>query len=70
MVQGLFMLGGVVSVMAAICNWDWYFDTRNAKQIVNNVGRKRARIFYAVLGIILIGTAIFFFVETRAILNK
>ena len=60
-VQGIFALAGIVSLLASLLNWDWFFTTRNAQTIVRNVGRNRARI----LGIIIIGMAVFFFVETR-----
>lgn len=63
-VQGIFVLAGITSLMAAVFNWEWFFTTRNAQSIVRNVGRGRARLFYAVLGCILIGMGIFFFVET------
>ena len=39
--------------------------TRNAQTIVRNVGRGRARLFYGILGVIIIGMAVFFFIETR-----
>ena len=39
--------------------------TRNAQTIIRNVGRNRARLFYGILGIIIIGMAVFFFIETR-----
>ena len=52
-------------LLASLLNWDWFFTTRNAQTIVRNVGRNRARLFYGILGIIIIGMAIFFFVETR-----
>ena len=65
-VQGIFALAGIVSLLASLLNWDWFFTTRNAQTIVRNVGRnRRARLFYGILGIIIIGMAIFFFVETR-----
>ena len=63
-VQGIFALAGTVSLLASLLNWDWFFTTRNAQTIVRNVGRNRARLFYGILGIIIIGMAIFFFVET------
>ena len=47
-VQGIFALAGIVSLLASLLNWDWFFTTRNA-----------------ILGIIIIGMAVFFFVETR-----
>ena len=66
-VQGIFALAGIVSLLASLLNWDWFFTTRNAQTIVRNVGRNRARLFYGILGIIIIGMAVFFFVETSGI---
>ena len=53
-VQGIFALAGIISLLASLLNWNWFFTTRN-----------RARLFYGILGVILIGMAIFFFVETQ-----
>ncbi len=59
-VQGIFLLAGIVSLLAAIFNWDWFFTAHNARVIVQNVGRRQARWFYGVLGVILMATAVFF----------
>ena len=56
-VQGIFALAGIISLLASLLNWNWFFTTRNAQTIVRIVGRNRA--------VILIGMAIFFFVETQ-----
>lgn len=64
-VQTIFALAGTVSLLAALLDWDWFFTSRNAQPIVRNVGRRRARLFYGILGIIIIGMAVFFFIETR-----
>lgn len=66
-VQGLFAIAGIVSILAAILNWDWFFNTQNVQFIVKNVGRKRARLFYGILGLILVATAIFFFFQKESI---
>ncbi|GAK35793.1 MAG: immunity 17 family protein [Bacteroides graminisolvens] len=66
-VQGLFALAGIVSILAAVLNWDWFFNTQNVQFIVKNVGRKRARLFYGILGLILVATAIFFFFQKESI---
>ena len=52
-IQGLFVLVGLLSVLAAICNWNWFFTAQNTQFIVRNVGRKQARWFYALIGIFL-----------------
>lgn len=62
-IQGIFALTGTVSLLAALLDWEWFFTAQNTQFVVRNVGRKQARWFYGVLGVILITTAIFFFVS-------
>lgn len=63
-VQGIFAVAGIISLLAAILDWEWFFTARNTQFAVNSVGRKRARLFYGVLGVILIGMSVFFFLNT------
>lgn len=65
-IQGLFVVIGVLSLLAAIFNWDWFFTAQNTQFVVRNVGRKRARLFYALLGLLMIATAAYFFKEVQA----
>ena len=67
-VQAIFALAGITSLLASLLNW--FFTTRNAQTIVRNVGRGRARLFYGILGVIIIGMAVFFFVETRKAMGQ
>ena len=54
----LFIALGIFSVIAAILNLDWYFQTSGAMTFVRWLGRKGARIFYALLGLGLISSGI------------
>lgn len=63
-IQGIFALTGIISILAALLNWDWFFTAQNSQFIVRNVGRKRARLFYGILGGILISMSVFFFLNT------
>ena len=63
-VQGIFAVAGIISLLAAILDWEWFFTARNTQFAVKSVGRKRARLFYGVLGVILIGMSVFFFLNT------
>lgn len=45
---------GLFSLLGAILDWDWYMNHRKARFIVKILGRKGARIFYAILGLGLI----------------
>ncbi len=52
-VQILFSITGVLSLLAAIFNWEWFFSTNNVQFLIRNFGRNKTRLFYGVLGIIL-----------------
>ncbi|WP_288315110.1 immunity 17 family protein [uncultured Mediterranea sp.] len=64
LIQGIFAAAGIVSLLAALLDWDWFFTARNTQFVVRNVGRRQARLFYGVLGLILIATAVFFVLNT------
>lgn len=69
-VLGIFAVAGLVALLASTFNWNWFFNSRNARSIIQGMGRKRARILYGALGLILIGLALFFYIQTRnALLN-
>lgn len=63
-IQGIFAAAGIISVLAAVLDWEWFFTARNTQFAVRSVGRRRARLFYGVLGLILMATAVFFFLNT------
>ncbi len=65
-VQALFALAGIVSLLASLFNWNWFFTAQNARFIVQNVGRGRSRLFYGLLGVIMIAMAVFFYFETKS----
>ncbi|MBQ4589867.1 MAG: immunity 17 family protein [Bacteroidaceae bacterium] len=64
-IQGIFVVVGLLAILASLFNWDWFFQSQNTQFIVNNVGRKRARLFYALLGLLMIATAVYFFLEVQ-----
>ena len=64
-IQVIFVVVGLLAILASLFNWDWFFQSQNTQAIVRNVGRQRARLFYALLGILMIATAIYFFGEVQ-----
>jgi len=40
LVQGLFLLAGIVSFLATIFDWNWFFSAQNKQFVVWNIGRK------------------------------
>ena len=66
LIQGIFVVVGLLAILASLFNWDWFFQSQNMQAIVRNVERKRARLFYALLGVLMIATAVYFFLEVQA----
>ena len=67
LIQAIFVLVGLLSVLAALFNWEWFFTAHNTQFIVSNAGRQRARLFYAILGLLMIATGIYFFLNVQGI---
>ena len=68
-IQAIFVLVGFFTLLASLFNWDWFFTARNAQFIVANTGRKRARLFYAALGCLMIATGVYFFLSLQGIIE-
>lgn len=66
-IQALFVLVGLLAVLASIFNWDWFFTAQNSQFIVKNVGRRQARMFYAALGLLMMATGVFFFLSVQGL---
>lgn len=65
-VQLLFLLAGVVSLLASIFNWDWFFTTDNASFLVKRLGRNGARWAYGAIGALFIFAAVYFYYQIEA----
>jgi hypothetical protein len=66
-VQALFLLTGLVSLMASLFNSDWFFTTENASFIVKKLGRSGARWAYGTLGAVFIFAAVYFHYRTECL---
>ena len=60
---GILALNGIISLLAALLDWDWFFTAQNTQFIVRRVSRRLARLIYGVLGLILIAAAIYFITQ-------
>ncbi len=66
-IQALFVLVGLLALLASLFNWEWFFTAQNTRFIVANAGRGRARLFYGLIGILMMGTGIFFFLSLKGL---
>ncbi len=57
-IVSLFAFTGCLSVLASVCNWEWFFHSQNAQWILRYLGAKWTRVFYGIVGIGLLGTAL------------
>ena len=68
-IQSIFVLVGIFSIVASLMNWDWFFTAQNARFFVNQFGRQKARLCYAVIGGLMIFIGIYFFTVVQATLT-
>ena len=65
-VCGVFVIAGLVSACAAVCNWDWFFKSSNARMLTGRFSRRTGRILYFVLGCLILLMAVVLFKEASA----
>lgn len=65
-VQVIFLLSGIVSVLASLLDWDWFFTADNARFLVKRLGRNGARWAYGIIGALFIIAAIYFYYRIEA----
>lgn len=66
-IQAIFLLAGVIALLASLLNWDWFFTADNASFVVKRLGRGGARIVYGVIGTAFIFAAIFFYYRIKGL---
>jgi len=57
------MAAGIFAIIASILNWEFFFNSRKATFFMNVFGRNGTRIFYTLLGVLLIILAIKMFLK-------
>ncbi|MGL5937673.1 MAG: immunity 17 family protein [Phocaeicola sp.] len=65
--QAIFATMGILSILASLLNWKWFFAAQNMQAIISHIGYTGARIFYAVVGILLVAIALYFFFEVQKV---
>ncbi len=50
----VFIVSGAFAFLAAVLNWEWFMNHRKVRFFVRLFGRTGARIFYGVIGLVLV----------------
>lgn len=50
----LLVAGGLFSICGAAFDWDFFINSRKARFFVSTFGRNGARVFYGLLGIVIV----------------
>lgn len=50
----LFLILGVLSIIASLFNFNWFFTSENVRFFVKLFGRNGTRVFYGVAGVLII----------------
>ena len=64
-IQTLFVISGIIALLAAILDWEWFFASDNAAPLVRRIGRTKSRWLYGTMGMVLIATAIGFYFQIK-----
>lgn len=60
-----FTAGGMLSVCAALLNWDWFFRSESVRMLTYKLRRPYARILYGLLGMAILAMSAYMFVSIR-----
>lgn len=52
--SAIFCLGGMISLLAALLNWEWFFRSEGVRMIVGRISRKWQRMIYAAVGLLML----------------
>lgn len=52
--QFVAFFSGIFIIVASVLDWDWFFNHWKASPFVSSFGRNGARVFYLLLGSLLI----------------
>lgn len=66
-VQTIFLLAGIIALLASLFDWEWFFTADNAKFLVKRFGRTGARWAYGLAGVLFIAAAIYFYYRIDSI---
>ncbi len=50
----LFLFSGILSLGAAIGNWAWFFNSKNARMLTGKLSRTQSRWLYGIVGIFIL----------------
>lgn len=66
----LFMAPGLLSLVAAVLGCHWFIDSRSASPIRNYFGVMGTRIFYGIVGLLLITAGFVMLTDPMGVLSK
>ena len=64
-IQVIFLITGIVALLASLLDWEWFFTTENTRYLVNRFKRKGARLIYGAIGVLFIAAAIYFYFQIK-----
>ena len=50
----LFLISGILSLGAAIADWNWFFNSKNCHMLTSRLSRRKARWLYGIIGCLIL----------------
>ena len=60
------LLFGLCTIIAAIRNWDWYFNNKKTKMACDLLGRKTIRVMQVIFGLFVISVSTYWLISRNA----
>lgn len=57
---------GAFSIAAGIGGWPWFYKSINARILTGRMRRTHARVFYVIVGLVIIAMAVYLFFQPIA----
>ena len=57
------LLFGLCTIIAAIRNWDWYFNSRKTKIACDLFGRTTVRVINAIIGLVAVVLSVYWLIS-------
>ena len=59
LLNGIYLLTGIITLITAISNANWFYNARSVSLLVKWFGRTSTRLFYGGIGLLLICTSLY-----------
>lgn len=66
----MFVLPGILALYVSLKGSEWFFGSSSNRFLVNQIGAKWARVFYFILGLLLLGASALIWIDPKGLMEN